>query len=108
MKQDVFVTKGMRVHVKALVAQKLGTYSLAGAQMKVAAREVEFTGRVAHVRGDHPTDPKEVGVWFIPEDPDVTFPLFAGLEIQPTACAQCSGFIEVGPFPMSAIKAVLT
>lgn len=48
---SAFVTKGTRVRVSYLQAAELGTYSIAGAQMKVAAQTIEYDGVVTHVWG---------------------------------------------------------
>ncbi len=105
--ENVFVTKGMRVLIRAIVAQKMGTYSLAGVQMKLAAREVELTGRIAHVRGDHPTAPTSIGVWIEPDDATAeTIAHFEKLEIEAAVCKKCNR-LEIGPFAQSAIKALL-
>ncbi len=104
---EVFVSKGMRVFVQALVAQRTGTHSLAGAQMKVSAQHVELTGTIAHVRGDHPTAPTNIGVWIAPDDASGRMDnLFVGLEVQPKFCFACNRY-EVGPFAQSAVKALI-
>ncbi len=54
---SAFVTKGTRVHVSYLQAAPLGTYSVAGVQMKVSATAIELDGVVTHVWGyGHPTN----------------------------------------------------
>lgn len=46
-----YLTKGVRVRVSYFAASELGTYSLAGAQMKMSAQRVEFDGVITHVWG---------------------------------------------------------
>jgi hypothetical protein len=65
---EIFLTKGMRVRAHRLVAKKLGTYSVAGVQFKIAAVGQEVTGVVKHVRGDDPVNPTTIGVWIQPDE----------------------------------------
>lgn len=60
MKLDAYITKGTRVRVQRLKAQPMGTYSLAGAQMKVAATEESFEGVVRHIWADDPAGTKNL------------------------------------------------
>ena len=60
MNDSVFVKKGDRVRVSRLKVQKLGTYSIAGMQAKVAAQGEDYWGEVVKVVGDHPTMPTQV------------------------------------------------
>lgn len=102
-----FLTKGLRVHVKTLVAYKPGTYSLAGAQAKVQAREVELTGKVAHVRGNARTveESTDIGVWIEPDE-DASVDHVEGLQVEAKFCFKC-GRYEIGPFNPNAIQAVV-
>jgi len=54
---DVMVMKGTKLRVRRFVIPSL-RFSLAGTQMKFAAKQEEFDCVVLHVRGDHPTEPK--------------------------------------------------
>ena len=67
---DVNINKGSRVTAQIFTAQPLGSYSLSGAQMKVAATSRTITGTVTHVRGDHPTAPTSIRIWIKPDDED--------------------------------------
>lgn len=60
MKTEAFITKGSRVRVERFVVAPLGSYALAGAQMKVAAEREAFSGTVEKVWGNHPTAPTVV------------------------------------------------
>jgi len=42
--------------------------SLAGAQMKVSARQVTVTGKVTHIRGNDPLDPTSIRIWVQPDE----------------------------------------
>lgn len=68
MKQDVRVEKGTRVRVRRFVAKPLGSYSIAGAQMKVVATHEEFDGNITHIRGDHPTAPTVIEFTIMKDD----------------------------------------
>lgn len=56
------VIKGTRVRISILAAQPMGTWSLAGAQMKVAATQEEFEGVVRHIWADDAAGTKNVRV----------------------------------------------
>lgn len=62
MKQNVTVKKGMKLLIRRMVAKKLGSYSIAGNQMKIVVEKEEFEGVVTHIRGDHPTHPKLIDI----------------------------------------------
>ena len=62
------ITKGSRVRVQILRALPLGTWSLAGVQLKTAAESVDFTGTCRHFRGDHPTAPTEIRIYVEPDE----------------------------------------
>jgi len=67
----VTINKGSRVHATVFEAQKLGSFSLAGAQMKVAAKSRVICGTVTHVWGDHPTEPTKYEICIKPDgEPD--------------------------------------
>jgi len=61
-----YITKGTTVRVTRLLLQPIGTYSLSGSQMKLAARSQTFEGIVRHVRGNHPTAPTSTALWVEP------------------------------------------
>ena len=63
----MWATKGTRVHVRVFVSQPIGSFSIAGAQMKTTGQWRELTGTITHVRGDHPTNPVEIGIWVQPD-----------------------------------------
>lgn len=84
-------SKGDRVRARWLRSAALGTFSLAGAQVKLAASEIEVTGTVRHVRGDHPTDPSEVRL-FLDCDRDADIPL-----VRPPGCTCPHGHVEIRP-----------
>lgn len=92
----VWLPKGARVRVRMLQAQPLGTYSLAGQQMKVAARSFDFTGTVRHLRGDRPVNVLEVLLYVEPDDPAAA----EGLPLVRAFGCTCTGHgetVEVGP-----------
>lgn len=64
---------------------------LSGMQMKFGGTFFEITGRVAHVRGDHLTEPKSVGIWLVVNDDLKMNPKFDA-----HWCDKC-GRNEVGP-----------
>lgn len=103
---EVFITKGTEVYVQALVP--LQTFSLAGAMPKFAAREVELTGIVAHVRGDAPTveECTKVALWIVPPDPEAATKLFDNLTIKAARCPKCDR-VEVGPLLIRTVKLVI-
>lgn len=65
MKAEHYIKKGDRVKARWFLAQKIGTHSLAGCQVKVNASAQEVVGRVTHVYGDHPTQPKNIEIWVL-------------------------------------------
>lgn len=103
----MWLTKGMRVHVKGFVQHQPGTYSLAGVQPKVQVSEVELTGTIAHVRGDAPTaeECKTIGIWLVPDDPEVAKG-FERLTAKAERCEKCDR-IEIGPFNVNLVQAVI-
>lgn len=71
-------------------AAPIGSFSLAGVQLKLTGEFVEHTGVVRHVRGDHPTAPMAVRLYVEPDD---------GSELDRVAiegCA-CGPHVEVNP-----------
>ena len=64
------IVKGSRIRAKWFKAKDMGTWSLSGFQMKLVGDFVAVSGVVRHLRGDHPTDPKEVRV-YIDLDPAI-------------------------------------
>jgi len=89
--------KGDLIHLAWLEPRPLGTYSLAGAQMKVAATSISISGRVAHIRGDDPVDPTRLGVWLRIDDA-----YQASQPFEPKLCEKC-GRLEVGPLDYSHV-----
>lgn len=67
-KTRVAFNKGDRVRAQWYQAQTSG-FSLAGMQLKFLASARVLVGRVAHVRGNHPTQPTEIRVYLDPEEP---------------------------------------
>lgn len=65
--KDVFVEKGMRVRAEWFEAQPV---ALAGVQMKLGAISRKVEGEVAHVWGDHPTEPTKVTIAIQPDEGD--------------------------------------
>lgn len=63
-----YIAKGARVRARWFEAKPIGSYSIAGAQMKLVGSFVEVIGEVRHIRGDAPTDPKKVELWIKPDD----------------------------------------
>ena len=57
------LVKSMCVRAEWFEARPFDAVSLAGVQLKVAANPKVVEGTVAHIRGDHPTSPRSVGVW---------------------------------------------
>jgi hypothetical protein len=64
---------GDRIHAIAserFVAAPIGSFSLAGMQMKVSATRTEpidVIGTIIHVKGNHPTDPDRIWVYLTVE-----------------------------------------
>lgn len=56
------IVKGTRVRAETLTAKPLGSYSLAGAQLKVAATREVFEGVVRHIWADDAAGTKNVRV----------------------------------------------
>jgi hypothetical protein len=90
MPADPFVTKGARVRARWFHAAPLGTYSLAGAQLKTTGRWIEVEGVVRHVRGDHPTAPMEV--WLFVEADGDDLP-----RLRPPGCICADEHVPVKP-----------
>jgi len=97
------ISKGSRVRVRTLVPFDDGTYSLAGVAAKVQAKEVDLTGRIAHVRGNRPTveESTSIVVWIVPDDLSQC-EQFNGLAIRALHCEKCDR-IEVGPFGVNNV-----
>jgi len=93
------IVKGTRVQIRVFVAQPFGSHSLAGMMLKVSARQVEFSGTVRHVRGDHPTVPTKFALWVEPDEGCV---LPEGTDLKVSTCEKC-GCVEVGPLSPSTI-----
>lgn len=80
-----YLPKNARVRIDSgLVAKPIGTYSMAGAQMKVVVERHVFTGTVRHLRGDRPIDPTVVKLYIEP-DSVVSLPF-----VRPYGCT-CEG-----------------
>lgn len=90
------VVKGARVRIRGLHTLPMGSWSLAGVQLKTNVVPVDFTGRVAHLRGDDPVNPVKVRMYVLPDGPAPE-----GLPAtRPVGCS-CPGhdqLIEVDPF----------
>ena len=59
--REVLLVRGDKVTARWFYRPRL--VGLAGTQMKVSAREVTVTGTVAHVRGNHLTEPTMVALF---------------------------------------------
>jgi hypothetical protein len=80
---------------------KLPLASLAGMQPKVTGDFIEVSGHVAHVRGDHPSEPTQVGIWLRADD------ALKGAEgIDRVLCPKC-GREEIGPMDLAYVVDVL-
>lgn len=90
------IQKGSRIHVSGFISKPLGTYSIAGAQLKFVGDMVDVRGTVAHVRGDDPIAPKQVGVWVNPDD---------GYEGATDPCEKC-GVPHAGPFDIALVREI--
>lgn len=66
-----FIKKGTKIKFSFLKANKLGTYSLAGTQMKLAAEQVSGEGIVRNIWADDPAGHKNLR--FNVELPDGSF-----------------------------------
>ena len=91
-----YITKNSRVTATYLTARP---GCLAGAQVKVVAREVVVTGVVRHVRGDHPTHPTSVRVYLDP-DPGQD----VGELTRPPGCNCSTGHLEVDLNHVTAVE----
>ena len=92
------IVKGSRVRAKFFKTKPIGTYSIAGMQMKFIGDEVEIIGVVRHIRGDDPVAPKEVRV-YIDREEGVELPL-----VHPQGCLCEKGHAEL---KLDWIKAIL-
>jgi len=61
---DHWLKKGDRIRARWFEATH---GSLAGMQPKTTAIEHCVIGRITHIRGDHPTNPREIRVWVQPD-----------------------------------------
>lgn len=59
------LVKGMRVRAEWFEARPFDDVSLAGVQLKVAAKPKVIEGAVTHIRGNDPVAPTSVGVWIM-------------------------------------------
>ncbi|MBK3804039.1 hypothetical protein GAY33_33715 [Azospirillum brasilense] len=59
------LVKGMRVRAEWFEARPFDGVSLAGVQLKVAAKPKIVEGAVTHIRGNDPVAPTSVGVWIM-------------------------------------------
>src|SRR4051812_597339 len=86
MNEAPYITKGTRVRARWFVAKPLGTWSLAGSQMKLNGTMHDIEGVVRHVRSDDPV--KEVNVTIHVETEDE----------QGTLCPKCNvNEVEIKP-----------
>lgn len=63
MSTDYNIVKGTRVRANFFQSKPLGTFSLAGVQMKTTGQFVEVVGTCRHFRGDDPVNPKKIRVY---------------------------------------------
>ena len=68
--RSVNLTKGTRIRARWIHTHPIGSFSLAGQQMKVAATEVDLTGTCRHFRGDDPANSTKI-LTYIEPDGDV-------------------------------------
>lgn len=61
-----YITKGTHILAQWFQSKPLGTFSLAGVQMKTTGSFVEISGTCRHFRGDDPTNPKEIRIYVEP------------------------------------------
>lgn len=59
------LVKGMRVRAEWFEARPFDDVSLAGVQLKVAAKPKVVEGAVSYIRGNDPVTPTSVGVWIM-------------------------------------------
>lgn len=95
---NTYVTKGSRVAVGFFQADPIGSKSIAGCMVKTTATRIAFTGTVAHVRGDHPTDPTKVVVFVTPDAG------YDGQTMTPAGCTCTQGHIAVDPAHVTAVN----
>jgi|LakMenEpi03Aug12_release.lakeMendotaPanAssembly.Ray.scaffolds.fasta_scaffold1907897_1 hypothetical protein len=62
-----FIVKGTRVRARWFQPKPLGSFSLAGCQLKTTGSFVEIVGTCRHFRGDDPVSPTKVRVYVEPE-----------------------------------------
>lgn len=62
------LVKGMRVRAEWFEARPFDAVSLAGVQLKVAAKPKVVEGAVTHIRGNDPVAPTSIGVWIMTDD----------------------------------------
>ena len=62
-----YLTKGTRIRATWLHVHPIGTFSLAGAQMKAVVTGVDLTGICRHLRGDDLVNPTVVRVYVEPD-----------------------------------------
>lgn len=85
-----YITKGSRIRARWFKPKPLGSYSIAGAQLKFVGDLVEVTGTVCHVRGDHPTNPTQTRFYIDPDQP--------GLPTKrPEGCTCANEHVEIDP-----------
>lgn len=62
-----YLTKGTRVRASWFQPKPLGTFSLAGVQMKTTGSFVDLVGTCRHFRGDDPVNPTETRIYIEPD-----------------------------------------
>ena len=91
MAQAPYITKGMRIQARWIIAQIDSPASLAGFQMKFDATDVEVIGTCVHFRGDDPVAPKSVRIYI-----DVEGELPAAVKkVVPHGCTHEGGHVEI-------------
>ena len=80
--REIIVEKGDRITAQWFNKTRL--VGLAGMQMKASMREVTVSGIVAHIRGNHPTEPT-ISAFFVTLDHELP----EGMEELPDTICSC-------------------
>jgi hypothetical protein len=92
------ITKGTRIQATWFQAKPLGTWALAGVQMKVTGSFVTVTGVCRHFRGDDPVTPTKIRVYIDP-DPGT----WGGPTVRPIGCSCDHPHVEINPDHIVAV-----